>query len=324
MMRVAVLGGGRSSEHEVSRNSAASIADGLRDGGHDVVTIDCTRDGRWLHDGAELALAPGGGLLGCDVVFIGLHGAFGEDGTVQGLLELLDVPYTGSGVLASALCLDKLHFKDLMAAHGIPQVGYAGAFVGQELPDTSSLSWPLWVKPARMGSSVGIAPATGEAELIAAVNDAWQYDDRVIIEAAAPGIEVECSALGATGGPAISTPGEIVLAAGSDWYDYEAKYSEGGMRLQVPARISARARELLTSTAARAFTAAGCSGYARIDFFVDGDQVLLNEINTLPGHTATSVYGTLWAHDGVAYPDLLERICRIAIERAEADRALRF
>lgn len=323
-MRVAVLGGGRSSEHDVSLNSAASIAQGLRDGGHDVVTIDCTRDGRWLRDGAELQLSPGGGLLGCDVVFIGLHGAFGEDGTVQGLLDLLDVPYTGSGVLSSALCLDKLHFKDLMAAHRIPQVAYAGAFRGQELPDTSTLSWPLWVKPARMGSSVGIAPAGDEPALIAALNEAWRYDDRVIIEASAGGIEVECSALGPTGEPAISTPGEIVLAAGSDWYDYEAKYSEGGMRLQVPARISDRARRRLTETAARAFTAAGCSGYARIDFFVDGDEVLLNEINTLPGHTTTSVYGTLWAHDGIAYPDLLERICRIAIERFAADRKLRF
>lgn len=323
-MRVAVLGGGRSSEHDVSLASADSIAQGLREGGHDVVPIDCTRDGRWRHDGAELALRPGGGLLGCDVVFIGLHGAFGEDGTVQGLLELLDVPYTGSGVLASALCLDKLHFKDLMAAHGIPQVDYRSALRGHGPPDTAGLGLPVWVKPARMGSSVGIARVTDEPGLAVALEDAWRYDERVIVEASATGIEVECSALGPTGDPEISTPGEIVLAAGSDWYDYEAKYTAGGMRLEVPARISPLAHERLTEIARRAFTAAGCSGYARIDFFVDGDDVLLNEINTLPGHTATSVYGTLWAHDGVAYPDLLERICRIAIARAEHERELRF
>jgi D-alanine-D-alanine ligase len=308
----------------VSLKSAASIARGLRESGHEVDTVDLAKDGTWLHRGRSLSLDPGGGLLGADVVFVGLHGAYAEDGTVQGLLELLDVPYTGSGVLASAVCLDKLTFKDVMAAHAIPQVGYAAAISGKNLPDVSALGWPLWVKPVRMGSSVGIARAASQAELEAAVADAFRYDERVVIEASASGVEVECSALGTTENPRISTPGEIVLTGGAEWYDYEAKYSEGGMSLQVPARISALATERLVSAAKAAFTAAACSGYARVDFFVDGDDVLLNEINTLPGQTATSVYGELWAHDGLAYPDLLTEICQLAIARFKRERALEF
>lgn len=323
-MRVVVLEGGRSSEHDVSLRSAAAMAAGLRDGGHDVEVVTLDRDGGWLHDGEPVELTPGRGLLGADVVMPGLHGAFGEDGTVQGLLEMLDVPYTGSGVLASALCLDKIAFKDVMAAHGIPQVAYAAAIAGGPLPDTSQMGWPLWVKPARMGSSVGIARVSSQAELEQALSDAFRFDDRVIVEASAAGIEVECSALGPTSAPRISTPGEIVLANEDGWYDYEAKYTEGGMRLQVPARISDVALERLTATAAKAFTVSGCSGYARIDFFVDGDEVWLNEINTLPGQTETSVYGALWAHDGVGYSELLARICELGIERHRAERALEF
>jgi len=323
-MKVVVLAGGRSSEHEVSLRSAASIEQGLRDAGHAVTVIRLERDGGWSQDGAPVALHPGGGLLDADVVFLGVHGAFAEDGTVQGLLELLDVPYTGSGVLASAVCLDKLVFKDVMATHGVPQVGYVAAIAGQPLPDVSALGWPLWVKPARMGSSVGIARAVNDNELSAAIADAFRYDERVVIEAAAAGIEVECSALGPTDAPRISTAGEIVLGEGADWYDHEAKYGEGGMVLQVPARISAAARERLEQVARTAFTAAACSGYARIDFFVDGDTVLLNEINTLPGQTETSVYGALWAHDGLAYPALLTQICELGVARFQRERGLLF
>ena len=323
-MRVVVLEGGRSSEHEVSLRSAAAIAAGLRAAGHQVEVVTLARDGSWSHDGSPVALVPGAGLLGADVVVPGLHGAFGEDGTVQGLLELLDVPFTGSGVLASALCLDKIAFKDVMVAHDIPQVGYAAALAGTEAPDVSALGWPLWVKPARMGSSVGIARVTDQAQLAAALDQAFDHDERVIIEASASGIEVECSALGPTASPRISTPGEIVLSAEGGWYDYEAKYSEGGMRLQVPARISERAQARLTEIAARAFTVSGCSGYARIDFFVDGGDVLLNEINTLPGQTETSVFAALWAHDGIGYSALLEQICELGIERHRAERALEF
>ena len=326
-MRVAVLGGGRSSEHDVSLASAASVREGLVAAGHEVVDVRLDRkDGAWRVDGEELALHPGRGLLGCDVVFAALHGPFGEDGTVQGVLELLDVPYVGSGVLASAACMDKVVFKDLMAAAGLDQVGYVLAEAGRPVPDVSGLTAPLWVKPARLGSSVGIVrvedPATG---LDAALAEAFAHDPRVIIEASATGLEVECSVLGHTDDPGTSVPGEIVLTGGEDgWYDYEAKYTLGSMRLQVPARISPSATERVQELAARAYGAAGCSGLARADFFVDGEVVVLNELNTMPGFTQTSVYAALWDHSGLAYPALVDRLCVLARERHAALRSARF
>ena len=323
-MRVAVLSGGRSSEHEVSLASGDSVRAGLAEAGHEVLDVRLGTDATWRVDGAEIDLRAGRGLLGCDVAFPVLHGPFGEDGTVQGLLELLDVAYVGSGVLASAACMDKLVFKDLMAAGGIAQVDYAGAFAGEAGPDAARLGLPVWVKPARLGSSVGIVPVRAADELGAALETAFSHDPRVIVEASATGLEVECSVLGHTDAPEVSMPGEIVLLGDAEWYDYEAKYSDGGMRLQFPARISETARERLRSLAARAFTAAGCSGLARADFFVDGETVLLNELNTMPGQTATSVYGKLWAESGLAYPQLLERLCLIGIERSERERAYRF
>jgi D-alanine-D-alanine ligase len=321
-VRVAVLGGGRSSEHEVSLNSAATVRQGLADAGHDVLAIELARDGTWWHDGEELALRPGRGLLDADVAFPVLHGPYGEDGTVQGLLELLDVPYVGSGVMASAVCMDKVVFKELMAQAGIPQVGYALVEAGQERPDLSGLGFPLWVKPARLGSSVGIVRVEREADIEAALEEAFSHDERVIVEASATGAEIESSVLGDTHDARVSDPGEIVLLR-EGWYDFNAKYGEGGMRLQVPARISDTARELLKATAARAFAAAGCSGLARADFFVDGETVLLNELNTLPGQTPTSVYGVLWEKSGLAYPDVVDELCRIGVARFERERALR-
>jgi D-alanine-D-alanine ligase len=266
-------------------------------------------------------LEPAGGLLGADVVFPALHGPFGEDGTVQGVLEILDVAYVGSGVTASAVCMDKLLFKDLMAHEGLPQVAYVQGREGVEDP---GLGWPCWVKPARLGSSVGIARVASAEEYPAALAAALAHDPRVIVEANAAALEIECSVLGATETPRASNPGEIELASEGGWYDYEAKYSEGGMRLVVPARISATARERVRFLAAEAFTLAGCSGLARVDFFVDGDDVLLNELNTMPGQTPFSVYGKLWAADGLAYPELLERLCRIGIERHAAERGHSF
>lgn len=321
-MRVAVLGGGRSSEHEVSLVSAATVAQGLRDAGHEVLSVTLERDGTWWYDGEELALHPGKGLLDADVVFPILHGPFGEDGTVQGLLEVLDVPYVGSGVMASAVCMDKVVFKDLMAQAGIPQVGYALVEKNRERPSLDHLGYPLWVKPARLGSSVGIVRVERPEDLDAALDEAFSHDDRVIAEASAAGLEIESSVLGDTHAPQVSQPGEIVLLR-DGWYDYEAKYTEGGMRLQFPARISPTAVEHLRQTAARAFTAAGCSGLARADFFVDGETVLLNELNTLPGQTPTSVYGVLWERSGMPYPDLVDELCKIAVARFERERALR-
>jgi D-alanine-D-alanine ligase len=322
-VRVAVLAGGRSSEHDVSRASAASVRDGLEAAGHDVAWIDLARDGTWWHDGEELELRPGRGLLGVDVVFPALHGPYGEDGTVQGLLELLDVAYVGSGVLASAACMDKVVFKELMAQAGLPQVDYELVEAGRERPDLSRLGLPVWVKPARLGSSVGIVRVDDATALDDALDEAFRHDPRVIVEASARGLEVECAVLGDTHDARASAPGEIVLLKGAGWYDYEAKYTEGGMRLEVPARVAAHIQDQVRELGVRAFAAAGCSGLARADFFVDGDDVLLNELNTLPGFTQTSVYGKLWAASGLDYPDLVDELCRIALERFAAERAYR-
>jgi D-alanine-D-alanine ligase len=321
-VRVAVLAGGRSSEHDVSLDSAAAVRRGLQEAGHEVVPVDLARDGTWWHDGEELALHPGRGLLDADVVFPVLHGPYGEDGTVQGLLELLDVPYVGSGVMASAVCLDKVVFKELMAQAGLPQVGYALVEAGRERPDLSGLGLPVWVKPARLGSSVGIAPVERAEDLDAALDEAFTHDDRVIVEASAPGVEVECSVLGDTHDARVSTPGEIVLLR-DGWYDYEAKYTAGGMRLEVPARISETAQAQLREVAARAFAAAGCTGLARADFFVDGETVLLNELNTMPGQTRTSVYGVLWERSGLPYPELMDQLCQVAVARFAREHALK-
>jgi D-alanine-D-alanine ligase len=322
-VRVAVLAGGRSSEHEVSLESAASVREGLTEAGHDVLWVELGRDGDWSCEGDEVALRAGGGLLEADAVFPALHGPFGEDGSVQGMLEVLDVPYVGSGVLASALCMDKVIFKDVMGRAGLPQVAYwsLDSAAGVALADPSAVSYPCWVKPARLGSSVGIARVDEPGDLEPAIEAAAAHDPRVIIEATARGIEVECSVLGPTDAPQASQPGEILLAGGEDgWYDYDAKYTPGGMELVVPARISDAARERVRELAVTAFRLAGCSGLARADFFVDGEDVLLNELNTMPGFTQTSVYGKLWDHSGIPYPELCDRLVRIAIERFERER----
>jgi D-alanine-D-alanine ligase len=328
-MRVAVLSGGRSSEHEISLEGGASVAAGLHCAGHEVVEVLLTRDGAWLHEGDEVVLRAGAGLLDADAVFPVLHGPFGEDGTVQGLLEMLDVPYVGSGVLASAACLDKVVAKELMARAGIPQVDYAGVRASRwnadragVLAELESLGLPVFVKPARLGSSVGIAKVARAGDLGAALDAAFEHDPCVIVEAMSRGIEVECSVLGSTSAPEVSEPGEIVLE--SEWYDFAAKYEPGGMTLRVPARISPAARERLRSIAAEAFERFGCSGLARADFFVEGDDVLLNELNTMPGFTKTSVYGKLWEASGMAYEDVVTRLCELAIERHASERAYRY
>jgi D-alanine-D-alanine ligase len=329
-MRVAVLAGGRSSEHEVSLNSAAAVREGVAAAGHDVLPVTIERSGAWLHDGAELCLRPGGGLLDADAVFPVLHGPFGEDGTIQGLLELLDVPYVGAGVLASSLCMDKVTFKEVLAAAAVPQVAYAGvrrerwdaepAAVRREL---AALGSPVFVKPARLGSSVGIAKAWSEADLDAALDGAFAHDSLVIVEAFSAGMEVECSVLG-NGAPEASVPGEIVLA-GAEWYDYDAKYRPGGMELVVPARLPEAVRDEVRRLACDTFARVGCAGLARVDFFVeDGGRVLVNELNTMPGFTQTSVYPKLWEASGVPFPDLCDRLLALAAERYAAERSVAF
>ena len=323
-MRVVVLAGGRSSEHDVSLASGASVLGGLESAGHETELVQLERDGSWRVEGEQLALTPGRGLLGADVVFPVLHGPFGEDGTVQGLLELLDVAYVGSGVLASAACMDKVVFKDLMAQAGMPQVAYRLVQNGVAGNAFEQIGAPCWVKPARLGSSVGIARADDAASFAAGVAQATEHDARVIIEASAAGLEIECAVLGPTDAARASEPGEIVLGSGSQWYDHAAKYTPGGMELVVPARISETARARVCELAVESFRAAGCSGLARAGFFVDGDDVLLNELNTMPGFTATSVYGKLWEASGLPYAELCDELVQIAAGRHQAQQALRF
>jgi D-alanine-D-alanine ligase len=321
-VRVAVLSGGRSSEHDVSLRSGAAVARGLRDAGHDPIEVTIGRDGAWRATGAPVALVPAAGLLGADAVFPALHGAFGEDGTIQGLLEQLDVPYVGSDVLASAICMDKLTLKRLFAAHGVPQVDFTAVEGDDWWGRCEAMGLPLWVKPSRMGSSVGISRVAALDELDAAVELALRHDPRVIVEASAAGREVECSVLG-NAEPRASLPGEIV--AQGVWYDFEAKYTEGGMELRVPAPIGDEAVERVRDLAVSVFALAGCSGLARCDFFVEPDgSVLVNEINTMPGFTDTSVYAKLWEATGTGYPQLCDRLVQLAVERHRESRSYEF
>jgi D-alanine-D-alanine ligase len=321
-MRIVVLSGGRSSEHDVSVRSGAAVADGLRQASHEVVEVRIERDGRWLRDGAELTLVPAAGLLDADAVFVVLHGPFGEDGTVQGLLECLDVAYVGPDVLASAICIDKLTFKRVLEVAGIPQVDFCEAGVEGWRDLALGFGLPLWVKPSRLGSSVGITKVIEEAALDAAVEAARRHDPRVIIEASSGGKEVECSVLG-NDEPEASVPGEIVAHA--DWYDFEAKYEAGGMELIVPAGIGEATTERVRELALRVYRATGCAGMARCDFFVeDDDRVLVNELNTIPGFTETSVFAKLFEATGVSYPDLCDRLVKLAVERHRESRSHSF
>jgi D-alanine-D-alanine ligase len=309
----------------VSLASAAAVRAGLSEAGHEPVAVEISRDGRWTCGGERVSLLPGDGLLGCAVAFPALHGPYGEDGTVQGLLDALGVPFVGAGVLASALCMDKVLFKDLMAAAGIPQVDYAGVRPGEDPAALERLGLPLFVKPARLGSSVGISKVTRAEDIPAALGAAFVHDPLVIVEAMAEGMEVECSVLGNEELEA-SLPGEIVVHA--DWYDYEAKYQPDGMELVVPARLSEAARERVRQLATDVFARAGCAGMARCDFFVEDpggeERVLVNELNTIPGFTATSVFAKLFEASGLPYPQLLDRLLALALERHRSERQYRF
>jgi D-alanine-D-alanine ligase len=337
-LTVAVIAGGRSSEHDVSLASGAAIREGLRAAGHEVIAIEIDRDGAWLQDGEPIGLRPGRGLAGADVAFPALHGPFGEDGTVQGLLETLDVAYVGAGIAASALCIDKVLFKRLLSAgeRETPQVAYRGvraerwrAEPGRVLERLAELGLPVFVKPAHLGSSVGIARVAAREQIADALDRALAHDDLAIVEAAASGVEVECGVLGLTReqqdaagrAPALaSEPGEIAFPG--DFYDYAAKYKPGGMELVVPARITETARARVRELALQTFAQVGCEGLARVDFFVDGDSVIVNELNTMPGFTPTSVYAKLMSASGIPYPELLDQLCRLGVERRQARRAL--
>ena len=357
MVRVMVVFGGRSGEHEVSLASARAIADALGNSGdYDVVPVGITREGRWisssdpmrelesnptreLPDGSTLESPVSGtpaatdeklptDLGGVDVVFPVLHGPYGEDGTIQGMLELAGVPYVGSGVLASAVGMDKITMKKIFAHHGLPQVGWIGLTRNEWREDRASrvreiedsIGYPCFVKPANLGSSVGINKAEDSTGLAEALDAAAELDRRLIVEAGVDAREVEVAVLG-NEDPKVSLPGEISITA-NEFYDYEAKYVEGGMELIVPADIPDDTMEELRRIARVAYTSIDAAGMARVDFFVERGtgKLLLNEINTIPGFTPTSVYARLWDASGLPYGELLDRLIGLALERHAAKR----
>jgi D-alanine-D-alanine ligase len=328
--RIAVILGGRSSENPISVASARSVVSALEGAGAEVVAIEIDRSGRWQLESGRREIEAGDRLpskevattlSGVDVVFPVLHGPFGEDGTVQGLLELAGVPYVGAGVLASALCMDKDVFKAVLRDHGIPVTENITLRLGDE--PRNPFGYPCFVKPARLGSSVGITKAHDDDELRAGVALAFEHDEKVLVERFVQGVEVEVGVLGNLT-PIASLPGEIVVTH-NEWYDYEAKYDEGEMDLLVPARITQEQIERAQELAVRAFVAADCEGMARADLFVREDgEVLVNELNTIPGFTATSVYARLFEASGIGYAELLQRLADLAVERFERRRQLRY
>jgi D-alanine-D-alanine ligase len=333
-VRVAVLLGGRSSEHEISIASGRSVLAALDPARYDAVTVEIGRDGRWeLGTGAAsvvetLPVPVAGGvpatLADVDVVLPILHGPFGEDGTVQGLLELAGVPYVGAGVAASAVCMDKDLTKAVLQARGIPVT--RSVTIRESDPIDHPFEYPIFVKPARLGSSVGISKVRSAEELEPAVALARRHDDKVLIEEHVDGIEVECGVLG-NRNPIASLPGEIVAHGfdGADWYDFSAKYDEGGMDLIVPPRIPADAAARVQEVSVDAFVATECEGMARVDCFVTGEgEVLVNELNTIPGFTPTSVYAKLFEASGVPYGELLDRLIELALERHERRSKLQY
>ena len=333
-LRVAVLAGGRSSEHEISLASARSVVEALDPERYETQTIEIGRDGAWALPPASgtAAIPQAGGTLpiptrstvsalgAVDVVFPILHGPFGEDGTVQGLLELAGVPYVGAGVTASALCMDKDLFKAVLRDRGIPVAPNITLRPGDAV--ANPFGYPVFVKPARLGSSVGISKTRAFEELEAAVALARRHDDKVLVEEFQPGVEVEVGVLG-NRDPIASVVGEIVAHA--EWYDFDAKYADGGMDLIIPARLPLETVERVRQLAIESFIATDCEGMARVDFFVRPDgEVVVNELNTIPGFTSTSVFAKLFAESGIPYAKLLDRLVELALERHERRRGLAY
>lgn len=360
--RVAVVFGGRSSEHGVSCVTAAGVLGAIDRDVWDVVPIGITPNGRWVLAGedpkrwqieagelpqvepdegpgvvvpleagsAELTtLEPGRvpeALGAVDVVFPLLHGPFGEDGTIQGMLELADIRYVGSGVLASAASMDKHYMKVLLAGAGLPVGPYLVVSPrdwerrpDEVRADVEELGYPVFVKPARAGSSIGISKVTSPEDLDAAVEEARRHDPKVVVEAMVTGREIECAVLESLDGgtPATSLPGEIRVVAGHDFYDFEAKYlDEGNVRLECPADLPDEVVHRVRDLAVRTFEAMGCEGLARVDFFVTPtNEVVVNEINTMPGFTPFSMYPRMWEQTGLSYPQLVDRLLRLALAR---------
>jgi D-alanine-D-alanine ligase len=329
-LRIAVLAGGRSSEHEISLASARSVLESLDPEQYDVVTVAIGRDGRWelgSGDGsvAETLPVPAASapatLGSVDVVLPILHGPFGEDGTVQGLLELAGVAYVGAGVAASALCMDKDLLKKVLRDSGIAVARHVALRATDQVENP--FGYPCFVKPARLGSSLGITKVHDEDELADAVALAFRHDEKILIEEFIDGVEVEVGVLG-NFEPIASLPGEIV-PLGHEWYNFSSKYDEGGMDLVIPPNLPERVIEDIQRTAVEAFRVTECEGMARADcFVVDGDRVIVNELNTIPGFTATSVYAKLFEASGIPYPELLKRLIELAVERQERRAKLKY
>jgi D-alanine-D-alanine ligase len=364
-VRVAVVFGGRSSEHAISCVSAGSVMAALDPDRYEVVPVGIATDGRWVLTDPDqrLAIADGrlpevtggtavslvgdpkarglavldaGAAIGpalteVDVVLPVLHGAYGEDGTIQGLLEMAGLPYVGSGVFSSAASMDKEFTKKLLAAAGLPQGDHvvlrdaAGAVRADPSlltdADRERLGLPVFVKPARAGSSIGITRVTDWAQFPEAVATAAAVDPKVVVEASVPGREIECGVLGGRDGgpPEASLPAEIKLRPGTDWYDFAAKYLDDAVDFDVPADLTPEQTAAVQEVARRAFLALDCRGLARIDFFLGtdpgtgADRLVINEVNTMPGFTPISMYPRMWAATGVGYPDLVDRLIRAAL-----------
>lgn len=338
--KVAVLFGGQSTEHEVSCMSAYSVLKNIDRDLYDVTPVGITKKGDWavcesleaVKSGAwKEAAEEGCGMTGvlpllyeCDVIFPVLHGICGEDGTVQGLFELIGKPYVGCGVLASAACMDKVYTKVILKDAGIPQCRHLVAERDvilkrdgtYERMVSESFGFPCFVKPSNSGSSVGAFKVAEESALLPALLDAQQYDRKILIEEYVNAREIECAVLGNGGTAVASTPGEIIPS--KEFYDYEDKYISGTSVTQIPAKVPEEVLEKIRVLAKKAFTAVDCAGLSRVDFFYDKDngRVLLNEINTLPGFTDISMYAKMWAHDGLDFRALITRLIELAFENA--------
>lgn len=348
-----VLFGGRSSEHAISCISAGSVLRSIDRSVYDVVPIGITKDGHWVletDDPDQLTIRDGvlpevrtnrpdvvlhgdpthpGVVIGADavarrldVVFPVLHGPWGEDGTIQGLLELAGIPYVGSGVFASAASMDKGHMKALLRAAGLPVGPYVVITPSdwmtsrtRVLEDVAALGFPVFVKPARAGSSVGITKVKDAAGLESAIEEARSHDPRVVVEASLEGVrEIECGVL-TDPSPRASLCAEIIVGGDHEFYDFEAKYLDDAAELRVPAALTDQELAEVRRLAVLAFQALDCEGLARVDFFIQGSQVVINELNTMPGFTPISMYPRMWAASGVDYPDLIGRLLADALRR---------
>lgn len=328
MKNVAIICGGRSSEHEISCISASGVISAIDRSKYNPSLIGITKSGKWvllpvetrfeIKDG-QLPVVPENAPvialenINADVVFPILHGPFGEDGTIQGLFEILDIPYVGNGVLASAVAMDKHFAKEIFTAHGIAVAPGAILRPGDEIKD-HGLGYPLFVKPARGGSSRGTHKVKRSEDLAAAVADAFRYDNKVMLEKAIVGREVECAVLEKDGEIKCSVPGEIKIDPKFEFYDFEAKYLDDATTVVAPAQIK-RADDL-RAAAIEAFVSLGCSGLARVDFFyTEDDKIVINELNTMPGFTPKSVFPKLWEVTGLGYTEIISALIETALNR---------